>query len=85
MTPPIVRPEPRDNSARLASWTANRAASPHDSQHRPSAVRILGIAGSLRHDSYNRKLLRSAAGLVAPDAEFIDWDGLKAIPPLRRG
>lgn len=42
-------------------------------------MRILGISGSLRRDSYNTGLLRTAA-LVAPmDVEL--WDGLKAIPP----
>jgi chromate reductase len=42
-------------------------------------VRILGISGSLRRDSYNTGLLRTAA-LVAPvDVEL--WDRLKAVPP----
>ena len=36
---------------------------------------ILGISGSLRHDSYNTMLLRN----VPLDLEL--WDGLKEIPP----
>jgi chromate reductase len=44
-------------------------------------VKILGISGSLRHDSYNTKLLRAASELLPPGAEFELWDGLKAVPP----
>ena len=40
---------------------------------------ILGISGSLRRDSYNTGLLRTAAQLAPVDVEL--WDGLKAIPP----
>jgi len=36
---------------------------------------ILGISGSLRHDSYNTRLLRN----VPLELEL--WDGLKEIPP----
>jgi chromate reductase len=42
-------------------------------------MRILGISGSLRQDSYNTGLLRTAALLAPGDVEL--WDGLKAIPP----
>jgi chromate reductase, NAD(P)H dehydrogenase (quinone) len=38
-------------------------------------MRILGISGSLRHDSYNTMLLRN----VPLELEL--WDGLKDIPP----
>ena len=38
-------------------------------------MKILGISGSLRRDSYNTKLLRNAP------LELELWDGLKAIPP----
>jgi chromate reductase, NAD(P)H dehydrogenase (quinone) len=44
-------------------------------------VRILGISGSLRRDSYNTKLLKSAAELMLGDIELEIWDGLKAVPP----
>jgi chromate reductase, NAD(P)H dehydrogenase (quinone) len=45
-------------------------------------VRVLGISGSLRRDSYNTKLLRAAGELIEERAaEFEVFDGLKAIPP----
>jgi chromate reductase len=43
---------------------------------------VLGISGSLRRDSYNTKLLRTAEELLPPGAELEIWDGLKAIPPF---
>jgi chromate reductase, NAD(P)H dehydrogenase (quinone) len=44
-------------------------------------VKVLGISGSLRADSYNTKLLRAASELLPPDAELELWTGLKAVPP----
>jgi chromate reductase len=44
-------------------------------------MKIVGIAGSLRKDSWNRKLLLAAAELLPEDVEFELWDGLKAVPP----
>jgi chromate reductase len=44
-------------------------------------VRVLAIAGSLRPDSYNRKLLLAASGMLPPDVEFELFDGLRAVPP----
>jgi len=44
-------------------------------------MRILGIAGSLRRDSHNARLLRAAASVLPPGAELELWDGLKAVPP----
>jgi chromate reductase, NAD(P)H dehydrogenase (quinone) len=44
-------------------------------------VRVLGISGSLRRDSYNSALLRAAADVLPPGAELEVFDGLKAIPP----
>ena len=44
-----------------------------------SSVRILGIAGSLRKDSYNRAALRAAQGLVPADATLDAFD-LEGIP-----
>jgi chromate reductase len=45
-------------------------------------MRVLGIAGSLRRDSHNRRLLRAAGGLLPPAAELVIFEGLKAIPPF---
>jgi chromate reductase len=45
-------------------------------------MRVLGIAGSLRRDSHNRQLLRAAAELLPPAVEFVEFDGLKALPPF---
>ena len=42
-------------------------------------VRILGIAGSLRHESYNRAALRAAAQLV-PEGAIIETFELDGIP-----
>jgi chromate reductase, NAD(P)H dehydrogenase (quinone) len=46
-------------------------------------VNILGFAGSLRKDSFNRSLLRAALGLVPRDArlEIFELDG---IPPFNQ-
>jgi chromate reductase len=44
-------------------------------------VKILGIAGSLRRESWNRKLLLTAAELLPDDAELELWEGLKSLPP----
>jgi chromate reductase len=44
-------------------------------------MRVLGISGSLRRDSYNSGLLRTAAGMLPAGAELELFDGLKAIPP----
>jgi chromate reductase len=44
-------------------------------------MRVLGISGSLRRDSYNSGLIRAAAELLPPGAELEVFDGLKAIPP----
>jgi chromate reductase, NAD(P)H dehydrogenase (quinone) len=43
-------------------------------------MRILGISGSLRRDSHNRRLLLEAAELLS-DVDFEVFEGLKAIPP----
>jgi chromate reductase, NAD(P)H dehydrogenase (quinone) len=45
-------------------------------------MRILGISGSLRRDSHNTKLLRVAGRMAeAEGAEFVEFDGLKDVPP----
>ncbi len=43
-------------------------------------MRILGIAGSVRRGSHNRKLLRAAGMTLPPEAELTEWDGLGGLP-----
>jgi chromate reductase len=43
-------------------------------------VRILGIAGSLRRGSHNRRLLRAAGDALPPGADLVEWDGLGGLP-----
>jgi chromate reductase, NAD(P)H dehydrogenase (quinone) len=43
-------------------------------------MRILGIAGSLRRGSHNRKLLRAAGEALPPGVELVEWEGLADIP-----
>lgn len=43
-------------------------------------MRVLGIAGSLRRDSHNRKLLRAAAYALPPEWELVEWRGLGDLP-----
>ena len=43
-------------------------------------MRILGISGSLRRGSHNRKLIRAASGLLPPEVELVEWDGLAGLP-----
>jgi chromate reductase len=45
-------------------------------------MRILGVSGSVRRESHNLRLLRAAAALLPPEAEFVTFSGLKAIPPF---
>ena len=44
-------------------------------------MKVLGLSGSLRSDSHNTKLLRAAGSLLPPEAELLEFGGLKAIPP----
>jgi chromate reductase len=43
-------------------------------------MKILGIAGSLRADSHNVRLLRAAAETLPPGATLELWDGLRDVP-----
>src|ERR1700751_3771999 len=45
-------------------------------------MKLLGVAGSLRRDSHNRRLLRAAGSLLPPEVQFIEYDALKLIPPF---
>jgi chromate reductase, NAD(P)H dehydrogenase (quinone) len=44
-------------------------------------MRVLGISGSLRRDSYNHALLREAAERLPAGAELIEFERLGEIPP----
>jgi chromate reductase len=43
-------------------------------------MRILGIAGSLRRGSHNRRLLRAAGAALPPGADLVEWEGLAGLP-----
>jgi chromate reductase len=43
-------------------------------------MRVLGISGSLRRDSYNHALLRAAAERLPAGAELIEFEHLREIP-----
>jgi chromate reductase len=43
-------------------------------------MRILGISGSLRRGSHNRRLLRAAGDALPPGADFVEWEGLGELP-----
>jgi chromate reductase len=43
-------------------------------------MRILGIAGSLRRGSHNRRLLRAAGEQLPPGVELVEWEGLAGLP-----
>ena|SRR5215217_1518619 len=44
-------------------------------------MKVLGISGSLRGDSFNSTLLRAAAELLPPPAELEIFEGLKSVEP----
>jgi chromate reductase, NAD(P)H dehydrogenase (quinone) len=43
-------------------------------------MRILGISGSLRRGSHNRRLLRAAAAALPPGVSLAEWRGLAGLP-----
>ena len=43
-------------------------------------MRVLGISGSLRRESLNRKLLGAAAGELPDGVELEVWDGIGSLP-----
>jgi chromate reductase len=43
-------------------------------------MRILGISGSLRRGSHNRRLLRAAGDALPPGADLVEWNGLRDLP-----
>lgn len=44
-------------------------------------MRVLGISGSLRRDSYNSALLRAAAEQLPAGVELVEYERLREIPP----
>jgi chromate reductase, NAD(P)H dehydrogenase (quinone) len=44
-------------------------------------MRVLGISGSLRRDSYNSALLRAAAQRLPAGVELVEFERLREIPP----
>jgi chromate reductase len=44
-------------------------------------MRVLAVAGSVRRDSHNTRLLRHVAERAPAGVEIELWDGLKSIPP----
>jgi chromate reductase len=45
-------------------------------------MRVLGVVGSLRPDSHNRRLLRAAADELPPGVELVFFEELKAVEPF---
>ncbi len=48
-------------------------------------MRVLGITGSLRRDSYNHALLREAAERLPAGVELVEFERLAEIPPYDAG
>lgn len=48
----------------------------------PQTTTITGIAGSLRRDSFNRRLLEAAAQELPGGITLKIWDGLQRVPPF---
>src|SRR5207247_8970128 len=44
------------------------------------AMRVLGLSGSLRRDSYNRRLLQAAAQFIPEDVAYELWPGIGDLP-----
>jgi len=73
---------PRARRAHPARQVADDPARPY-TQHAPTrAQKILGISGSLRRDSYNRRLLAATVSALPPSSELTVFERLKEIPPF---
>ncbi|MCW2960709.1 MAG: NAD(P)H-dependent oxidoreductase [Thermoleophilia bacterium] len=49
---------------------------------KPAPIRVLGVAGSLREASFNRRLVRLAATLLPADVEFVPFHDIAAVEPF---
>ncbi len=45
-------------------------------------MKLLGVVGSLRPESYNRRLMEAAAELLPAGVELEIWEGLREVPPF---
>ena len=43
-------------------------------------MRILGISGSVRRGSHNRRLLRAAGNSLPPGVELVEWETVAGLP-----
>jgi chromate reductase len=43
-------------------------------------MRILGISGSVRRGSHNRRLLRAAGDMLPSGVDLVEWEGLTGLP-----
>jgi chromate reductase len=68
--------------AALSSLERCRVARrPHLHAMAPTNLRVLGLCGSLRKDSFNRWLLRAAGELMPAGMTMELFDGLQEVPP----
>jgi chromate reductase len=79
---PVTAGRRADLSDSLPSATGPDPDVPRDGRSRAGAIRVLGIAGSLRRDSCNRRLLQAARRNLPAGAQMIVYDALKELPPF---
>src|SRR5262249_10771369 len=77
-----THPPPPDHQLGPGRQSLRRPRICMPKEARTMTVRITGIAGSLRRESFNRKLLHAAAHEMPHGAELTVWDGLGAVPPF---
>lgn len=77
MSAPLERVTERAVVAPAAWGKADDAA-----KERDGATPVLGLTGSLRRDSYNRKLLQAAVAAAPEGVDVVTWEGLKEVPPF---
>ena len=82
-TPPDVSPMPpaSPSTSRVVRHPPIATLASTNLVDRPSsALRVLGLSGSLRRDSHNRALLRAAAAALPPGAELVAWGRIAELP-----